>query len=241
MRIKTLTTICLACGSFIIANANAALYVETFSSNNAGWEAARVNDDGSQTYPAATYNNAGGNPGGYISGSLSSDQPRLYTLDCSYQTSPWGNMTGETLTVDFKIDGTVTGPAGAMVRFYVGTYTGGYNYFVTNDTYSWNPNNDTSWTTHQVALLAANFEEWPNQAAHTMTFDQVIAAPQDMGLVFAGNLTSNTTLGFTGSGTTLMLDNFGTVSTVPEPATIGLLGLGSLALFGAPARIKRCM
>jgi hypothetical protein len=169
---KKLITICLVCVGLIAANANATLYVETFSNNNAGWEATTVDNSGNVTCPAATYNNAGGNPDGYISSSLSLDEPRLYTLDCSYQTSPWGDMTGETLTADFKIGGTVTGPTGAMVRFYVGNYSNGNNYFVTNDTYSWNPNNDTSWTTHQVALLAANFEEgWPNQAANTMTFN----------------------------------------------------------------------
>jgi hypothetical protein len=216
---------------FGLVSVSNATYVETFSSSNAEWEAARVSDNGAQAYPEAIYNSDGGNSGGYISSSLSLDQPRLYTLDSSYQTSLWGDMTGQALTADFKIDGTVIGPAGAKVRLYVGSYTGGNNYFVTNDTYSWNPNSDTSWTTHMVALLAANFIEWPNQASYNKTFAQVIAAPQDMGLVFSGNFTSNTTLGFTGKGT-LMLDNFGTVTigTIPEPATICLLGIGALSL-----------
>jgi hypothetical protein len=227
---KMMVVLLLVCGLCNIANAT--LYVETFSSNNAGWEAVRVNDSGAITTPDAIYSSSGGNLGGYISGSLGSDQPRLYGFQPS-QTSLWGDITGDILTTDFKIEGTVAGPVGAEVRFYVGTYTGGYNYFVTNDTYSWNPNNDASWTTHQVSLLAENFIEWPNQAANNKTFAQIIAAPQDIGVVFSGNFTSNTTLGFTGSGR-LMLDNFGAVyehvGTIPEPATVGLLGFGALVL-----------
>ena len=87
-----------------LVNVAAATYVETFDSDNAGWQATRVNDSGTITYPAATYNSSGGNPDGYISGSLSTDAPRLYSLDAAWDTTPWGDMTGETLTVDYKID-----------------------------------------------------------------------------------------------------------------------------------------
>lgn len=204
------------------ANASAD-YIETFSTDNAGWTAPRVNDDGSMTYPAATWNSSGGNPDGDISSTLSTNQPRLYVFQPN-DLSPYGNMTGKTLTADFKIDGTVTGPTPHLVRFYVGGWTGGSNYYVTNDTYSWDPNSDTSWTTHQVQLLAANFITWPNQNAGTESFADVIAAPNDIGLVFADEFASNASLGFSGSGT-ISVDNFGTV---PEPGTLTLFGLAGL-------------
>jgi len=220
---KMMKRIVLLLAMLGVASVASAAYVETFSSGNAGWLAVTVNDSGGNTYPAATWNSTGGNTGGYITGTVSSAADRLYGLQPATAS---GDMTGLTLTTDYKIDGTVTGPVGAMVRFYVGTYTGGYNYFVTKDAFSWNPNADAAWTTHQVALIAANFQIWPNQNAGTKTFAQVIAAPEDIGLVFADGFTSNTTLGFTGSGT-IGVDNFGTV---PEPLTLSLLGLGGLAL-----------
>jgi hypothetical protein len=153
----------------------------------------------------------------------------LYICLQPASTGLYGDLTGQTMTTDYKIDGTVTGPIGMKVRFYIGTYIGASNYFVTNDTFSWDPNFDTSWTTHQVALLAANFIAWPNQSANSMTFDQVVAAPEDIGLVFADGFTNNATLGFIGSGM-ISVDNFGVV---PEPSSIIALvgGLGSLLAF----------
>lgn len=207
-----------------------AIYVETFDTDAAGWEVGTVNDDAEIKVSQATYQSTNGNPGGHISGALMDSPDRLYGFQPS-DTSVYGDMTGLTMTVDFKLDGIVDEPANPRVRFYVGTVTGGYDYYATNDTYSWNPNGETSWITHQVLLTSANFIQWPVEIAGLKTFDEIIAAPEDIGLVFvdgAGCLGISTQMGFSSdAGATIFVDNFGVV---PEPATICLLGLGGLAL-----------
>jgi hypothetical protein len=239
--LKKLITICLVCLGLIAANANATLYVETFSSDNAGWLSA----DQSGTTLSADYHSSAGNPGGYISCSLTSNAPLIFGLEPSdvwggYDRNhgrveaTWGDMTGDMLTADFKINDTLTAQDGKdpMVRFYLGDSS--CTYYITKDAYSWNPNNDTSWTTHQVALLADNFV----CEAGSDSFGYVVAHSNDIGLQFGPSMGQSYTgvcnLGFAGNGTTLMLDNFGTVSdpysTNPEPATVGLLGLGGLTL-----------
>ena len=199
-------------------------YVEQFNTGNAGWLAVRTSPD---SWPTATYQSSGGHPGGCISGAVTATGSRLFGFQPS-NLAPYGNMTGLTLTVDYKINGAVTAPSGALVRFYVGTYTGGNNYFVSSDTFSWNPNMDTAWASHLVSLLQTNFILWPNQNAGNKSFAQVIAAPEDIGLVFAdsaGNFGNNAMLGFSGNAT-ISIDNFGTV--VPEPTTLGLLAAGGV-------------
>jgi len=231
---KKLVAILVVLG--LVNVAGASLYVETFSTGNAGWYAPTIDNSGASTWPAATYSNSGGNPAGHITGTVDNgnDGTRLYVLQPA-DASAYGNMTGLALTTDYMIEGTVTGPTDAMVRFYIGAGSAGsYNYWVTKDAYSWAPNDDTSWTTHQVALTLANFSEWPNQASHSMTFAQVVAAPGDIGLVFAdgiANFGSNAMLGFSSTdGATIHVDNFGTVVPVPAAILLGMLGLGAAGL-----------
>jgi hypothetical protein len=225
-------------GLFVVAAtlfaATAALagpYLETFNLGSAGWQAPTVNNGGGVTLPNTLFNAAGGNGGGYISATLTLGPDRPFGLQPA-DAHLFQDLAGLTLTTDYKIDGQVTGPANAMVRFYVGTYTGGNNYFVSADAFSWNPNADQAWTTHTVALAASNFQVWPNQGSYNRTFDQVIAAPEDIGLVFCGNFTTNSTLGVSGSGT-VMVDNFGATraeGAIPEPASLAVLGLGAAGL-----------
>jgi hypothetical protein len=207
-----------------------AVVVEQFPSDNATWTLSTITDFGTVVDLPADWLAVGGNPDGHLTADVGSGSARPYAFGLNLTTNPqFGDMNGLVLTVDFKTTGTITGPtAGSLVRFYVGTYLqGGSNFFVTHDAFSWNPNNDAQWATHQVQMLASNFVTWPNQNAGTRTFEQVVAAPDAIGLVFAGNIagfTSNLSLGFSSAdGAELAMDNFGVV--VPEAASAVLLVL----------------
>jgi hypothetical protein len=219
-----------------------ALYIEHFDTNNAGWLADRISGS-TITTPSATYNTTGGDPDGYISGSVNNTATRLYGFQPAFTPSPYttfGNLTGAYLTTDFKSSGTVS-TSTPEVRFYIGKYVGTtYNYFVTKDAYSWNPNSDTSWTTHNVFMNASNFMSWPNQNAGTITFANMLSQYNDIGLVFnADSLFANANLGFSSTGgATLRVDNFGS-SPVPLPPSVLLLGTGILGLVGLGWRRRK--
>ena len=234
-----------------------ASFIEDFNNGLDNWEAPLVHDGGGMTYPAATYHATGGNGGGFISADVDNSSDRLYGFQPG-DASPWGDLTGQTLTADFQIlDGAVNGPSGPRVRFYVGSTAGGSNYFVSNDAFSWNPNADRSWTTHQVALLPVNFVAWPDAAAQSMTFEQVVASANDIGLVFANDTAhfdNNQYVGFSSHpGAVLALDNFGTLggsdplnpnqggggSSIPEPASLALLLAGTALIAGRGHRHDR--
>jgi hypothetical protein len=205
-------------------------YIETFSSNNAGWLNVTVDNGGNTPSSASLWSATDGHPGGYVYGPVDdgSDGTRLYGIQAPFDTDVFGNLTGQTLTVDYRIEGTVTGPTDARVRFYFGYFDGQKRYWVSNDAYSWTPNSDTSWTTHTVPLVEANFIFWPNQNQGDLTFAQVLSSYNDIGLVFADGFTNNQTLGFSGSGT-IHVDNF---SAVPIPGAIWLLFSGLVGLVG---------
>ncbi len=210
-----------------------------FGSGSSLWETATVNNGGVVKRDSAFYSSTGGNPDGFIYGEVENNGNRLYGFQPS-DASVFGDLTGTTLTVDTKITGLVTGPGDhPTVRFYIGSMTGGSNYFVSKDAFSWNINSDLNWVTHQVQMLAENFIEWPNQAAHSMNFTDMLSHVDDIGLVFTdtvGNFTNNHMLGFRSRyGATIRIDNFGTiggslVTPIPEPATFLLL-LAGLVLF----------
>jgi hypothetical protein len=235
--------IAAAAASLLVAtSALGGPYAEQFNSGNAGWQAPTVDNGGGVALPNATFLPTGGYSGGYVSAALTQGPNRLFGFQPA-DAHLFQGLTGLTLTTDYKISGAVTGPDNAMVRFYIGSYTGGINYFVSDNLFSWDPNADTQWATHQVDLVAANFLEWPNQASHSKTFDQVVATPDDLGLVFCGGFTSNSTLGFTGSGS-IAIDNFGagnnrSTTSVPEPAAIALLATGGVWLLAWRRRSNR--
>ena len=211
--------------TLVLGRVSAEAYVETFDSGSAGWKTWFMP---SFTGVDATFHASGGNPGGYISGYVNGTE-RLYAFDAS--ASPFGDLTGQTLRVDYKIGGTVTSPTPADVRFYFGTTIGGNKYYVSNNTFSWDPNANTDWTTHTVSVLPANFIEWPNQNTGSQTFAQVAAAPEWIGLVLTDSVfTNNDNLGFQSTaGATISVDNFGAV---PIPGAVWLLGSGLMGCAG---------
>lgn len=164
----------------------------------------------------------------------------FYGFDGTSDVANFGNLTGLALTTDFEtLEADLFNTAGPTpyARFYI---ISGSTCFVSTDAVSWDPNNDTSWTTYQVAVNATNFMLWPIDSG-SLTFAQVIADPDQIGIVFTGSTPNITAPGYTGLGingtttTTIELDNFGTTA-VPEPGILLLLAPG---LFGAGLFRKR--
>lgn len=221
-------TIVLLIGvAFVADSAFAGPFIETFGSGNGGFDTYRVTSSGSFTgISPSTWSATGGNPTGHISGALSTDvNSKLYAFEPG-SAAPWGDMTGLYLTTDFRLEGSGVTSTPALTRFYVGT---GNSFYITNDATSWDPNADTSWATHNVALQSSNFIAWP-LAPPTLSFNQVIASPGYIGVLLAEtSITSGSNIGVVGSGT-ILLDNFGTAA-IPEPSSLALGMLAVIAGF----------
>lgn len=184
--------------------AAADLYVETFNTDNASWNYGYGSNFG--TVVDATWVGTGGNPDGYISGASSN----LYAV-WTYDTAPYGDITGLTMTIDTKITDSETGTA----QFYVGRDG---TYYIDG---VWSIGSDTEWTTHQTVLDLSHFTRWTQGGAGSESLAYVLAAPDDIGIFFGGSLAR-------GTGT-FNVDNF---SVVPVPAAVllGMLGLGAAGL-----------
>lgn len=233
-----LTSLLVVCALAAAGSPALASVVQTFDLGRENFQAWTVNDSGDSALLSPTWHASGGSGGGgYISSPINASSNRLYDLQPA-DARAFGDITGLVLTADTKLQGSIDAPAGAMVRFYVGSSAAGSYYFVSTDAFSWDPNADRAWTTHQVALIAQNFARWTNSDTGTMTFQQVLSQVDDIGIVFTSSLGSigdNSSLGFSSrNGATFNLDNFGTVgsysSNVPEPTTLSLLAFGALLL-----------
>jgi hypothetical protein len=180
-------------------------YVETFDSGSAtSWN---YGYGSNYTVGPITYSATGGNPGACISGAADN----LYAV-WTTATSAYGDMTGLTLTIDIQVTNAATGNA----EFYVGSNG---TYYVSQ---AWSIGADVDWTTHTAVLEISDFTLWTQGGAGTAPLADVLKSPDDIGMFFGGGIAS-------GAGNVLV-DNFGTVATVPEPATLSLLVLGGLAM-----------
>ncbi len=218
--------------------ASAAHAVETFDSGNGGWMTYTIGAPGDSGYLSGTGSAStltGGNPGGYISGTApNSTNNRLYGFEAP--AGAFGNLNGQTLTVDYRSTGTVTGPTGPSVRFYIGVAG---SYFVSLG--SWDANTGDAWTNHTLSVDPSSFTAWPNQNDGTLTFAQVAASQgYYVGLLFGnGNFSSNGNLGFTSTGGAIIsIDNFGPTRSIPIPAAFWLIGSGLVGLVGLRRRTK---
>jgi len=177
-----------------------AAYIETFDTGSADW----IYGYGpNYTEGTTEWSPTNGNPDGYISGVASN----LYAV-WTYETASYGDMRGLFLTIDTKINNTVTGDA----QLYVGRAG---TYYISD---AWNISSNTNWTTHTEALTTNNFSHWSSGNKNPLSY--VLEAPDDIGIFFGAKLAD-------GDGT-LSIDNFGT-STVPEPVVASFIG--GLALF----------
>jgi len=206
MRVSALMAIlCLAVAAPAMAS-----FIEDFTNTNASWNYGYGSDFLSPKLDA-TWLISGGNPDGCISGAVEN----LYAV-WTYQTGPYGDMTGQTMTIDTMLMDAGSGNA----EFYVGRSG---TFFVDG---SWSIAADTSWTTHTAILDDAHFTHWSGSNSD-YTLAEVLQAPTDIGIFFGGNLASGTGV--------LYVDNFGTV---PEPGTLVMLGMAGLGLL-AYARRRR--
>jgi hypothetical protein len=209
--------------------------IETFTSGADGWGTSLIDGTAySWAGPAPTYSPSGGNPGGYISAAAGNNvNSRLYSFDAP--SAAFGTLTGQTLTVDLKMSGTVGTVAGASpatARFYIGYDSN--DYFVSTNAYSISLSGSGGWVTSTIPLASVNFMAWPGQTG-TDTFAYVAANPIYVGLVFtsadfsAANDATSTQGLISAAGATVSLDNFGTVSPTPAGALLLATGLACLA------------
>ena len=183
----------LCCGLTSIACAG---FIETFDNDSTGWN---YGYGLSTTFGKDLWSAGDGNPGGFLSGSLNN----LYKVWA--QTSGFGDVTGATMTIDTRIDG--SGTIQGKAQFYIGRED---TYYISD---AWNIRPNAEWTTSQFST--ADFTRW--SSGGNWSLDYVTTAPDEVGIFFG------TELAF-GNGN-FNIDNFGFV---PEPATLLLLGLGGM-------------
>ncbi len=163
-------------------------YSETFDTDTGGFH---YGYGPGYTDGPVSWSATGGNPNGHISGKA--DDLYAIWIYSSDTASGFGDLTGLTLAIDTKIEGTVSGAA----KLYIGREG---KYYISSG--SWDVASDSDWTTHSIVLDSSNLIPWGG--ADNLPY--ILENPDDIGIFFNG---------LTASGTgNILVDNFG----APPPA-----------------------
>jgi len=237
----------------------------TFDTGNEGWQQSYVGrPSGGSGYDTlfpstpAAWRATNGNPAGNIYQTANETDQRAYWMG-NMSDNALGNLTGMRLQTDIfstnnwqtLANGSYGDDGNVYARWVIANNIGDtdndgfdeYNMFISKQSASININLLQGWETHSVLLEEDNFLRWPNYAANTQDFSDVLADYTSIGLyLFSGTDTISNINGGTGTWANNQLLHYGAFSNngdeamwaldnfqaeqVPEPATLLLFGAG---------------